>query len=171
MATAFNLTAGQQAARNLFTVWLNVGTTAAKDWACVGKGVEDSSMEITIDKETTTDILGVTRTKINALQRSMSFDSMTLEGDDEILLKLHNLLYADDQTALSNMEVMVVHGYAGAAGSYEAELYPQSTVTPTSWGGTATVDVAVDIDFGGTKAKGTSSTFLPSSTPVWTAAA
>lgn len=170
MATAFNLTAGQEAARNLFTVWLNIGTSIAKDWACVGAGVEDASMDVEIDKETTTDILGVTRTKINSIQRSMSFDSMTITGGDEILLKLHNLLYAEDPTALSNLEVMVVHGYVGAAGSYEAELFPTSAVTPTSWGGTSTVQVAVDIDFGGAKLKGTSSTFLPTSTPVWTPA-
>lgn len=170
MATSFNLTAGQQAARNLFTVWLNIGTTAEKDWVCVGSGVEDASMDFSIDKETTTDILGVTKTKINSIQRSMSFDSMTITGGDEVILKLYNLLYNEDQTALSNLEVMIVHGYAGTAGSYEAELFPTSAVTPTSWGGSSTVDVAVDIDFGGTKAKGTSSTFLPSSTPVWTAA-
>lgn len=170
-ATTFNVADGLEVERKLLTTWVNTGTSAAKVWECVGVGVEDSSIEMNVDKSKLTDILGVTRTKINKMERVQSFDPMTVRGGSDLQVKLHNQIRNDRLAEMSAYEVMIVTGYVGAAATFEAELYSGCTISVTSLGGSAYVDMPIEIDFGGTKLLGTSSAYLPTSTPVWTAAA
>jgi len=114
-ATTFNVADGLEVERKLLTTWVNTGTTAAKVWECVGVGVEDSSIEMNVDKSKLTDILGVTRTKINKMERVQSFDPMTVRGGSDLQVKLHNQIRYDRLAEMSAYEVMIVTGYVGAA--------------------------------------------------------
>ena len=169
-ATAFNLTADIEAARKLMTTWVNVGTKSSKEWECVGVGVEDSSIETNPDITTTTDILGVTRTKVNKLERSQTLDPMTVRGGSDLQVKLYNLMRHDSLPEMSAFEVMVVYGYVGSTGTYEAELFDACTITTSSVGGSSTVDMPIDISYGGNHLIGTATTYVSTGTPVWTAA-
>ena len=169
-AAAFNLTAGIEAARKLMTTWVNVGTTAEKEWECVGVGVEDSSIETNPDIATTTDILGVTRTKVNKLERAQTLEPMTVRGGSDLQVKLYNQMRYERLAEMAAYEVMVVHGYVGSAGTYEAELFDACTITVSSVGGSSYVDMPIDIAFGGNHLVGTATTYASTSTPVWTAA-
>lgn len=169
-ATAFNLTAGLEAERKLMTTWVNVGTTIAKEWECVGVGVEDSSIDTNPDITTSTDILGVTRTKVNKLERAQTLDPMTVRGGSDLQVKLYNQMRHDSLAEMSAYEVMIVHGYVGSAGTYEAELFDACTITVSSVGGSSYVDMPIDIAFGGNHLIGTATTYASTSTPVWTVA-
>lgn len=169
-ATAFNLATGIVAVRKMMTTWVNTGTTAAKVWECVGAGVEDSSIEINPDVVTTTDILGVTKTKINKFEKKQSLDPMTLVGGSPLQFKLFEMYKKEQFAEMANWEVMIVYGFVGAAGTYEAEFYSASSIIPQSIGGSAYVDMPIEIQLGGNHTYGTSTTYLPTSTPVYTPA-
>lgn len=167
-ATMFNLATGIEAVRKLLTTWVNVGTHALPEWECVGVGVEESSIEMNVDKSKTTDIQGTTRTKINKFEKVQTLDPMTVRGGSELQLKLYNQLRHDQLAEMSAYEVMVVYGFVGAAATFEAETYDACTISTTSLGGSAYVDMPIEIDFGGNKVLGTSSAYLPTATPVFT---
>ena len=169
-ATTFNVADGIEVVRKMFTTWVNTGTSEAKAWECVGVGVEDSSLEMNVDKTKTTDILGVTRTKINKFERMQTLEPMTIRGGSDLQLKLYNQLRHDSLAEMSAYEVMFVYGFVGASATYEAETYGACTISVTSLGGSGYVDMPIEIDVGGNKVLGTSSAYLPTGTPIFTPA-
>lgn len=170
-ATSFNLATNIEAVRKLFTVWVNTGTTGAKVWECVGAGVEDAAMEFNPDVTKTTDILGVTRTKLNKLEPELALDPMTLRGGSALQFKLFEQFRNNQLAEMCNYEVMLVYGFVDGAttGTYEADLYPASSVIPQSLGGSAYTDMPITISPGGSKLLGTATAYLPTGTPVWAA--
>ncbi len=170
-ATAFNVTAGLEIERKYMTTWVNVGTSETPVWECVGAGVEDSAIETNADVTTTTDILGITKTKVNKLERAQTLDPMTATGGSLLQVKLYNDIRYEKLSAMSAYEVMIVHGYVGADALFEAEHYDASTILTTSQGGSSYVDYPIEITLGGVKTLGTSSKFKSTDTPVFTPAA
>ena len=154
-AQAFNLTDGQKAERKLLVTAVNVGTTAEKDWQIIGVGVEDSSIEYNPDTETITDILGITETSVNKLETSQSLEPMTIRGGSELAIKLYNQVKYGKVSELSMYEVMQIHAYVGAAGTYEAEVHSGCTLTPQSLGGSSYIDFPIDINYSNNKIHGT----------------
>ena len=167
-ATAFNVTAGLEIERKYMTTWVNVGDSETPVWECVGAGVEDSAIETNADVSTTTDILGVTKTKVNKLERAQTLDPMTATGGSLLQVKLYNDIRYEKLSAMSAYEVMIVHGYVGTDASFEAELYGACTLLVTSIGGSSYVDMPIEITLGGEKTLGTSSKFKSTDTPVFT---
>lgn len=170
-ASSFNLTAGQKAERKLLVTAVNVGTTLAPEWEIVGAGVEDSSIEFNPDIETITDILGITNTKVNKLETSQSLDPFTLTGGSDLQLKLYNQIKYGRLSELSMYEVLQIHAYVGATGSYEAEKHSNCTITPQSIGGSAYIDMPIDINYSNNKVHGTVNAFTLGSTITFTPAA
>lgn len=64
-----------------------------------------------------------------------------------------------DPQALCNMDLLLVHLYAGATASPFAERYPASMVKPTGLGGPGggSIEMPIDVTFGGKREKGTAS--------------
>ena len=60
--TDFNTGSGVKAARKLLMTFVNVGTGASEEWELVGRGVEESAIELNPNSETVTDICGITET-------------------------------------------------------------------------------------------------------------
>ena len=170
-ATAFNLDAGEQAERKLLVTCVNVGTTLAKEWEIVGVGVEDSAIEFNPDIETLTDILGITKTKVNKLETSQALDPFTLQGGSDLQLKLYNQIKYGRLSELSMYEVLQIHAYVGASGSYEAELHSGCTITPQSIGGSAYIDMPITINYSNNKTHGTVDKFKYGETITFTPAA
>ena len=169
-ATAFNVTAGLEIERKYMTTWVNVGDSETPVWECVGAGVEDSAIETNADITTTTDILGITRNKVNKLEVSQTLDPMTAKGGSVLQVRLYNDIRYEKLAEMSAYEVMIVHGYVGEDALFEAELYGSCIVITTSRGGASYVDMPIDIKFGGVKTLGTASKFKATDTPVFTPA-
>ena len=160
MAADFNTTSGETIARELMILYLNTGTTAQPVWSPLGKRVEDSSAELDWSDETIQDILGDTYTTLKKPVITQSFDPYRLDAGDAAIQKIWQLAVEDhDAQALANMDVRLVHFYAGTANTPFAERYPSSAIKPTGLGGEGggSMEMPIDVTFGGTRVVGTAS--------------
>lgn len=159
-ATKFNLKDNQKAERKLLVTAVNVGDSIAEGsgtpkWQIVGVGVEDSTIDYNPDTETVTDILGITETTVNKLETSQTLDPMTIRGGSDLAIKLYNQVKYNRLSELSMYEVMQIHAYVGETGAYDAEVHKNCTLTPQSIGGSAYVDMPIDINYSNDKVHGT----------------
>lgn len=160
MAADFNTTAGETIARELMILYLNTGTTAQPVWSPLGKRVEDSSAELDWSDETIQDILGDTYTTLKKPVMTQSFDPYRLDSGDAAIEKIWQLAIEEHNAqALANMDVLLVHFYAGTAGTPFAERYSSSAIKPTGLGGEGggSLEMPIDVTFGGTRTTGTAS--------------
>lgn len=154
--TDFNVAKGVKAARKLLRTYVNVGTKDAKEWFLVGSGVEDSSIELNPNTESVTDILGVTTTDVTKWEPAQSFDPFTVKGGSTLAFKLHEIWADKTPELLSQFEVLVVYKYVGTeTDGYEAELQSNCTINITSIGGSAYVDMPIEILYSNDSVKGT----------------
>lgn len=157
-ATKFNLLDGQKAERKLLVTAVNVGEklgSGTPEWQIIGVGVEDSSIEYNPDTTTSTDILGITTTNINKLETSQTLEPMTVIGGSKLALKIYNQVKYGKLSELAMYEVMQIHAYVGTEGAYEAEVHRNCTLTPQSIGGSANVDMPINISYSNDKVHGT----------------
>lgn len=154
---SFNTTVGAPVERNLLVLYLNTGTAAAPVWSPIGKRVEDSSAEYDWGDEAKTDIFGSTYTTMKKPKITQSFDPCELDAGDAAQVKIWNMSVKDqDAAALSNQDMLLVHCYAGTAGTAMfAERYSACAVKPTGLGGSANVGMPIDVTFGGDRVTGT----------------
>lgn len=154
----FNTTEGQTIERELLIACLNTGTSATSPvWSPLGTRVEDSSMEYDWNDESKKDIRGVTRNKMQKPKITQSFDPSELDKGEPALVKIWNLAVKEQNAAaLAAQDVLVVHAYAGTAGTAVfAERYSACMVKPTGLGGSTEVDMPYEITYGGTRTTGT----------------
>lgn len=152
----FNLAAGVKAARKLLKTYVNVGTSDLKEWFLVGSGVEDSSIELNPNTETVTDILGITTTDVTKWEPNQSFDPFTVKGGSKLAYKLHEIWINKTPQLLSQFEVLIVYSYVGnESDGFDAELQKNCTINITSIGGSANVDMPIEISYSNDSVKGT----------------
>lgn len=153
--TDFNVGAGIKAARRLLKTYVNVGDSTTPDWFLVGRGVEDSAIELNPETETVTDILGITETSVTKWEPAQSFEPFTVRGGSKLAFKLHEAWVNKQPELLSQFEVLVVYSYVGEeAEGYEAELQKNCTINVTSIGGSAYVDMPIEITYSNDSVKG-----------------
>ena len=160
MASDFNTVGGETIARELMILYLNTGTSSTPVWSPLGKRVEDSSAELDWSDETIQDILGDTYTTLKKPVMTQSFDPYRLDSDDAAIEKIWQLaIEAHNAQALANMDVLLVHFYAGTANSPFAERYSSSAIKPSGLGGEGggSLEMPIDVTFGGTRTIGTAS--------------
>lgn len=153
----FNTPAGAAVARKLMILYLNTGTAETPVWSAVGKRVEESSMEYDWGEESKTDIFGNTYTNMKPPVITQTFEPCELDAGDAAQLKIWNLAIVEQDTAaLSNLDMMVAHLYAGTADTAVfAERYSACSAKPSGLGGSANVGMPIDVTFGGERTKGT----------------
>ena len=156
----FNTPSGAVAQRQLLILYLNTGTAQAPAWSAVGKRVEDSSMEYDWGEESKTDIFGQTYTTMKKPTITQTFDPCELDGGDAAQLYIWNkAIKEQDVAALTNMDMLVVHAYAGTADTAVfAERYSSCAVKPSGLGGSSNIGMPIDVTFGGKRTTGTAAT-------------
>ena len=170
----FNTTEGQTIDRALLIAYLNTGTSSSSPiWSPIGKRVEDSSQEFDWSEETKQDILGSTYTTMKKPVITQTFDPCELDAGDEAQKKIWNLaIVKQDNNALANMDMLIVHLYAGTANTAVfAERYESCMIKPTGLGGEGggSIGMPIDVTYGGKRTIGTASvsdgtvTFTPAS--------
>ena len=168
-ATEFALEKNQKAERKLLVTCVNMGDSIAETngtpkWVPIGAGVEDSSIEFSPETEKKTDIFGTTETTINKLELSQSMDPMTVRGGNPLLFKLNDILERNALSEFALFEVMIIRAFVKegeAEGGYHAEVHKNCTITPQKQGGSATVDMPINIDYSNDKVRGTVDTYKP----------
>jgi hypothetical protein len=155
----FNTAAGAVVERKMLLLYLNTGTDSSPTWSVVGKRVEDSSMEYDWGEETKTDILGNVYTTMKAPVITQTFDPCELDAGDQAQVKIWNMAVKEqDVSAMTNNDLLVVHTYAGTAGSAVfAERYKACMVKPSGLGGSSAVGMPIDVTYGGERIQGTAS--------------
>lgn len=153
----FNTVSGEAVTRKLLILFLNTGSSGSPAWSPIGKRVEDSSMEYDWGEESKTDILGNTYTTLKPPTITQTFDPCELDAGDVAQIKIWNTAIKEQNVgAMANNDLLVVHTYAGTAGTAVfAERYPASMVKPSGLGGSANVGMPIDVTFGGERSVGT----------------
>lgn len=155
-ATNFNVGDNVKAVRKLLKTYVDVSDTETEEWELVGKGVEDSSIELNPSTETVTDITGITETTVEKWEAKQEFSPNTVRGGSKLNYKLHQIWQNKELEKLSNFKVMIVYGYLGTEGTaLEAEVQEGCTININSIGGSATVDMPIEITFSNKSTKGT----------------
>ena len=149
----FNLASGVKAPRKLLMTFVDVSDTQTPEWELVGKGVEDSAIELNPNTEKVTDITGVTETSVTRWEPSQSFEPNTVRGGSKLNFKLHKIWQDKTPELLSQFKVLVVYGYIGTD-KFDAEIHKNSTINITSIGGSAYVDMPITIDYSNDVEKG-----------------
>ena len=169
----FNTPEGQTIARELLVLYLNTGTSSSPAWSPIGKRVEDSSAEYDWGENTAQDILGNTHSTMKKPVITQSFDGVALSQGDAAYEKIWTEgIKNQDPQALANLDLLLVHLYAGTANTAAfAERYPSSMVRPTGLGGEGggNIEMPLEVTFGGQRSTGTAS--MSNGVPTFTAAA
>lgn len=169
MATDFNVGVGVKAPRKLLKHYVNVGTSESKEWELLGAGIEDSSIETNFETEEVNDILGNHETSITGAAPSQSFDPFTVRGGSKLAFKLHEIWLNKEYEKLSQFEMLTVYAYLGEqTDGYDATLEADCTITFSSIGGSANVDMPITVNYSDKKQRGTVK-FDESQNPTFTA--
>jgi hypothetical protein len=154
---AFNTASGSAVSRELLILYLNTGTSGSPVWSPIGKRVEDSSAEYDWGDDSKVDIFGTTYTTFKKPTITQSFDPCELDSGDVAQVKIWNATIRNhDIAAMANQDLLLVHLYAGTAETAVfAERYPCSAVKPSKLGGSSSVEMPIDVTFGGTRSVGT----------------
>ena len=158
---AIQSTNGETIAREQMILYLNTGTSGSPTWSPIGMRVSESSMGMDFSADTTTDILGVTRTRAKKPKVTQSFDSYPLDSGDAAVVKIwEDGIRDQNPQALCNKDILVVHFYYGASTSAPfAERHPSSAIFPTEIGGEGGGDLTMNLEvtYGGERTTGTAS--------------
>lgn len=153
--TEFNLTDGQEAERKLLKTFVNVATdSGTAEWDLIGEGTEESAIEYNTDTETSTDILGQTRTKVNKTEPAQSFEPYTVRGGSKLAFILWDIYRRNAVSELTQFKVLLVYEFVGSSTGYAAETQDNCTITVTSLGGSAYVDMPISISYSNKKTLG-----------------
>lgn len=156
MTTEFNVGAGVKAQRKLLKHFVNVGTTDTPEWELLGKGIEDSSIELNPETEEVKDILGVNEVSVTGWKPTQSFDPFTVRGGSKLAFKLHDIWMNNTPELLSQFEMLTVYSYVGDTSTgYDADLQKNCTINPSSIGGSAYVDMPIEVSYSNDKTRGT----------------
>ena len=158
MSATFNTAEGQTIAREQLICYLNTATYASPTWAAIGTRVEDSAIEYDWGEETSQDILGVTHSSMKKPTLTQSFDGVKLSQGDAAYEKVWvEGIQNQNPQALCNLDLLIVHFYAGTAATPFAERYPSSMVRPTSIGGEGggNIEMPFEATYGGERETGT----------------
>ena len=154
----FNTVPNETVGRKMMILYLNTATSGSPSWSAIGKRVEDSAMEMDWGGETKNDILGSTYTSFNKPIITQTFDPCELDAADPAQVMLWNIAIKDQNyAALANLDLLVVHTYAGTVASPFADRWPASAIAPSSIGGPGggALGMPLDVTFGGKRTTGT----------------
>lgn len=124
------------------------------EWEIIGDDIEEMSVELNPDTETTKTILGQTKTKDNGYEPTMDADPFYADPDKKLYQKLRDIalgqLKGDDCKTLM-LEVIIEDTEADNHLAYVQEVM----VKPQSYGGdTAGLNIPFQVSFNGARTKG-----------------
>ena len=134
-------------------------TYAAASYVRLGKDLEEFSVELNPDIETSKNILGENSVKHNGYEASSSADPVYYEYDDaltEKVMEIAMLRKTGDECKTTYVEVLLKPGESGAAPTTIRAVREDVYVIPTGYGGdTSGVQVPFEIRFAGNRVEGT----------------
>lgn len=134
-------------------------TYAAPEYVRLGKDLEEFTVELNPDVETTKNILGENSVKHNGYEASSDADPVYYEYDDaltEKMMEIAMLRQSGDACKTSYVEVLLKPGADGAEPKVIRAVREDVFVIPNSYGGdTSGVQVPFSINYAGNRTEGT----------------
>lgn len=134
-------------------------TYAATEYVRLGKDLEEFTVELNPDVETSKNILGENSVKHNGYEASSDADPVYYEYDDaltEKMMEIAMLRQAGDTCKTSYVEVLLKPGADGAEPEVIRAVREDVYVIPNSYGGdTSGVQVPFSINYAGNRTEGT----------------
>lgn len=134
-------------------------TYVAASYVRLGKDLEEFSVELNPDIETSKNILGENSVKHNGYEASSSANPVYYEYDNaltEKVMEIAMLRKTGDECKTTYVEVLLKPGEPGAAPAVIRAVREDVYVIPTSYGGdTSGVQVPFEIRFAGNRVEGT----------------
>ncbi len=156
MNNDFNVGANIKVPRKLLKHYINVGTKEAKEWELVGKGVEDSAIELNPETEEVQDITGTNESSVKGWKPTQSFDPFTIRGGSKLALILHEIWMNNTPEKLSQFEILTVYSYVGnTEKGFDADVQEGCTVNIEKIGGSAYVDMPISVTYSNNRTRGT----------------
>ena len=130
---------------------------AEYDREVLGARVEDSSIDLNPEIETMTDILGKTYTDINKTEPQQTLDPSNVIGGSKISAYLYDAVIHNRISAYNQaFNVYIISGFMGdATNGYETVMHKDCSIIPTSIGGSAWVQMPLEIHFSNDIVSGT----------------
>ena len=160
MADTFNLKG--EALRKLLICAVDVSEQPVSTWNAAnaiweiqGYKTEDASIGLNPQKTKVTDILGDTYTDIEKFEAAISFEPNTLRMGAKLSELMVKYWRNGQLEKFSQFPALIGYGFIGVEGAFDADVYPQSTVTPNDLGGSSRVNMPFELDFGGERKPGT----------------
>ena len=152
----FQSPSGETLGRGLLLLALNTGTAAAPVWTLMGRRVEESSASYDWQRESKKDILDNTYSTLRDPIITQTFEPWELSGGDAAQEAIWDkAIRQHDARGLANMDLLIIHLYAGT--SAFAERYPASAIEVTGLGGPGggNLSMPITVTFGGKRQIGT----------------
>lgn len=134
-------------------------TYAGATYVRLGKDLEEFSVELSPDVETSKNILGENSVKHNGYEATSSADPIYYEYEDaltEKVMEIAMLRKTGDACKTSYVEVLLKPGEDGAEPTVIRAVREDVYVIPTSYGGdTSGVQVPFSVNFAGNRVEGT----------------
>lgn len=129
-------------------------STGTPSWVRLGKDLEEYTVELNPDTETSKNILGESTFKHNGYEVSADADPFYAEVGDALFTKLQDIIDTrakDDTCKTKALEVHLWDETSGACVAYQQECY----VIPTSYGGdTSGYQIPFTVYYTGERVKG-----------------
>lgn len=131
--------------------------SGAQNREVLGTRVEDSSIDLNPDIETMTDILGKTYTDVNKTEPQQTLDPSNIIGGSKISAYLYDAFTHNRITDYNQaFNVYIISGFIGdASNGYEAVMHKDCSIIPTSVGGSAYVQMPLEIHYSNDIVSGT----------------
>ena len=154
-------------AHYLDTSFKNVAESA--EWEIIGDDIEEMSVELNPDTETTKTILGQTKTKDNGYEPTMDADPFYADPEKKLYPKIRDIALGQlkgDACKTLMLEVIIEDTEAENHLAYVQEVM----VKPQSYGGdTGGFNIPFQVSFNGARKKGYVTATSLSTKPVFTA--
>lgn len=154
--------------RKEFMHFVNVGTTEEAEWELLGEGIEELSREMNNNVENATDILGNNTTTVTKGNQVSSFDPFKCRRNSKLFAKLYQIYTDDLELSDVEMEFLEVSVFDKVSeGTYSAVKQTGAIDLKSIGGDTTGLDMPFDVNYVGSKTKGTfavaTKTFKPAS--------
>ncbi len=159
MATIIG-TSGQRIERKYLQHYIDVsGGGSTPSWEIVGRGVEDSSIELNTEVTKSQDILGYVDTSVDSMLPEQSYDPNTLRVGNALSAILHELFRNRDYSGFSNFKILTVYTYMledeSETTEFSADMESNCTIEISSLGGSSYVDMPFIVHHSNEITKGT----------------
>lgn len=141
--------------REEFKLFANVATGESPEWELQGDKIEDMSIELNPNVETTADVTGVTTTTLDRYEEQTSVEPYRCRKDSKLFPILYDIVKYRKTLTDVELEFLCVNIFADASGRYDAWTQKGIVAVQSYGGDTAGLSIPYNIHWTGERTYGT----------------